>query len=680
MQYYFTPVARLQRYLGKELIADPNLALIEFVKNAYDADATEVIIEFLVNNRKKEDQIITISDNGIGLDEDSFEENWMHPGYSDKAKIATGSRKTSEKSSPYIPGKRVPVGEKGIGRLAAGRLGEIMHIYTRKNEEDPWLHVEIDWRQFERMDKLIGDIPIPYEFTDKIRGPGFSTFSTGTRIIIEELTTDWTGKVGGRISPGRSALRLGRLVEDLIAIMQPIPQEQYEFKIYFNTDLVDLQSYCGWLSPRKIEFFEYEVNLNIIERGKGIFIERKIIRSEEIADIVGEPKTTEESGYIWELYKERELENLPKELFCGPFSAVIYYSPLSSKRLKDLNVTPGVFIYRDGIRVEPYGREGNDWLGAMAWKASRQGYAPVQPSNLHGYFLISRLNNPDLRDMTNRQGLVDSDAYRTFITLARSEFRKFGDLVLDEYVRPKWETREKKAQREAQRTQIFGIRIIRAIAHSVRQSTAGLGAELDNIRQIMERYAVSEEVKKDIIKVLERSWTHLGKIDKTIAKFIMFDQDDLTSLEKFEEVDVFEIINKAVLETKPLADSKGVKVDVEQIKPHILIINRDILTTALEAVVTNGIEAAASTGRENKGVKISAQSNVDGWYEIYIEDNGPGIQSKNIDKLLSMQVSQKGRPGVGLLLTREALALAGGNISVKSTSHDGAIFVIRLPR
>jgi len=677
MEYYFTPVARLQRYLGKELIADPNLAVIEFVKNAYDADATQVIVEFLVDNRKREAQIITISDNGIGLDKDSFEENWMHPGYSNKAGIDLEPRGTSERSSPYIPRKRVPVGEKGIGRLAAGRLGEIMHIYTRRNEKDPWLHVTIDWRQFERMDKLIGEIPIPYEFTDKIRGPGFPT---GTRVVIEELTTDWTGKVGGRISPGRSVLRLGRLVEDLIAIMQPIPQEQLEFKIYFNTNLVDLQSYCGWLSPLKIEFFEYEVKLNIIEREKGIFIEREIIRSDEIADIVGKPKTTEESGYIWELYRERELENLPKELFCGPFSAVIYYSPLSSKRLKDLNVTPGVFMYRDGIRVETYGREGNDWLGAMAWKASRQGYAPVQPSNLHGYFLISRLDNPDLRDMTNRQGLVDSDAYRTFIALARSEFRKFGDLVFDEYVRPKWETREKKAQREAQRAQIFGISIIRAIAHSVRQSTAGLGAELGNIRQIMDRYAVSEELKKDITQVLERSWTHLSKIDKTIERFLMFDTEDLTALEKFEEIDVFQIINEAVLETKPLANSKGVKVDVEQIKPHILIINRDILTTALEAVVTNGIEAAASAGRENKGVKISAQPNVDGWYEIYIEDNGPGIQSKNIDKLLSMQVPQKGRPGVGLLLTREALALAGGNIAVKSTSHDGTIFVIRLPR
>ena len=531
-----------------------------------------------------------------------------------------------------------------------------MHVYTRKNEKDAWLHVKIDWRQFETMDKSIGDIPIPYEFTDKIRGPGFPTFSTGTRVVIEDLTTDWTGKVGGRISLRRSALRLGRLVEDLIAIMQPIPQEQLEFKIYFHTDLVDLQSYCGWLSPFEIEFFEYEVKLNIMEREKGIFIEREIIRSDEIADIVGKPKTTEESGYVWDLYKQRELENLPEELFCGPFSAVIYYAPLSSKILKDLNVTPGVFIYRDGIRVEPYGREGNDWLGAMAWKASRQGYAPVQPSNLHGYFLISRLKNPDLRDMTNRQGLVDSDAYRTFITLARSEFRKFGDLVFDEYVRPKWETREKKAQREAQRAQIFGISIIRAIAHSVRQSTAGLGAELGNIKQIMDRYAVSEELREDITKVLVRSWTHLNKIDKTIERFLMFDTEDLTALEKFEEIDVLEIVNEAVLETKPLADSKGVKVEVGQIKPHILIINRDILTTALEAVVTNGIEAAASAERENKGVKISTQPNVNGWYEIYIEDNGPGIQSRNIDKLLSMQVSQKGRPGVGLLLTREALA------------------------
>lgn len=677
MPYYFAPVARLQRYLGKELIADPNLAVIEFVKNAYDADATEVMINFLVADRDKEKQIITISDNGIGLDETSFEKNWMHPGYSDKAEIVIGSRETSETSRPYAPGKRVPVGEKGIGRLAAGRLGEIMHIYTRKSEEELWLHVHIDWRQFETMDKSINEIPIPYDFTHEIRGSGYST---GTRVVIEKLTTDWTGRLGGRIPPGRSAFRLGRLAEDLSAVLQPIPQEQYEFKIYFHTDLQDLQSYCGWLYPSKTEFFDYEVKLNILEKKNGIFIERTIIRSEEIANKVNKQQITEKRGYIQELYSEREMEKLPKKLSCGQFSAIIYYSPLSSKRLKELNIAPGVFIYRDGIRVEPYGREGNDWLGAMAWKAARQGYAPVQPSNLHGYFLISRMNNTVLRDMTNRQGLVDSDASQTFLTLARSEFRSFGDLVLDEYVRPQWETREKKAQRAAQRAQIFGIAIIQAIAHSVRQSTAGLGAELDNVRQIMERYSIDEEMKKEIIKVLERSWTHLGKIDKTIDRFLMFDKEDLTSLEQFEQINVASVLDEAILESKPLADSKGVQINVEQLQPCVLIINRDILITAIEALVSNGIEAAASVDRENKVVKISTQTNVDGWYEIYIEDNGPGVKSTKIDKLLSMTMPQKGRPGAGLLLTREAVALAGGNISVISTGPEGTIFKIRLPR
>ena len=129
-----------------------------------------------------------------------------------------------------------------------------------------------------------------------------------------------------------------------------------------------------------------------------------------------------------------------------------------------------------------------------------------------------------------------------------------------------------------------------------------------------------------------------------------------------------------------MADSRGVQINVEQLQPYLLIINRDILITAVEALVSNGIEAAASVDRENKVVKISTQTNVDGWYEIHIEDSGPGMKYEKIDKLLSIPVQQKGRPEAGLLLTREALALAGGNISIKSTSTEGTIFVIRIPR
>src|SRR4051794_27081546 len=83
---YFKPAARLQRFLGRELIADPNLAIGEFIKNAYDAGASRVVVEFIVAGRRSFDQIIRIADDGVGMTFAEFRTNWMAPGYSEKAK------------------------------------------------------------------------------------------------------------------------------------------------------------------------------------------------------------------------------------------------------------------------------------------------------------------------------------------------------------------------------------------------------------------------------------------------------------------------------------------------------------------------------------------------------------------------------------------------------------------
>jgi len=80
--FVFKPSARLQRYLGQELIADPNLAIIEFVKNAYDAGASLVLVNFELADSKTS---LTIADDGVGMDLESFQKNWMHPGYSGKS-------------------------------------------------------------------------------------------------------------------------------------------------------------------------------------------------------------------------------------------------------------------------------------------------------------------------------------------------------------------------------------------------------------------------------------------------------------------------------------------------------------------------------------------------------------------------------------------------------------------
>src|SRR5258708_5656190 len=124
------PSARMQRYLGQDLIADPNLAVIEFVKNAYDAGARIVFVEFSL--REGSPKRLRISDNGTGMDEEAFCANWLRPGFSEKSPDYHGPSLAASKNAPAfrLSTQREQAGEKGLGRLSAGRLGERMDIWT----------------------------------------------------------------------------------------------------------------------------------------------------------------------------------------------------------------------------------------------------------------------------------------------------------------------------------------------------------------------------------------------------------------------------------------------------------------------------------------------------------------------------------------------------------------------
>jgi len=249
--FHFDPSARLQRFLGRELLADPNLAIVEFVKNSYDAGATDVYIDLIVAGRSKEEQIIRISDNGTGMNVASFERNWMHPGYSYKAYETTTS--TASGGAPSRRDQRVPAGEKGLGRLAAGRLGEALRIFTRESPQDQWLHVVFDWSEFKDMDKFLREIPIHY---DEQTSPAEPRFQTGTILEITGLSLNWIGRVPGRKVPGRSDVRVGRLRQDLAILIHPLGPAKHDFRVYLASDASELNEYLGLISIDVPEFID----------------------------------------------------------------------------------------------------------------------------------------------------------------------------------------------------------------------------------------------------------------------------------------------------------------------------------------------------------------------------------------------------------------------------------------
>ena len=131
-QKNFSIDARTLIHLGRESIKDHTTALVELVKNSYDADADSVEIDIFQQNGENK---IRVADDGIGMDENDIDQNWLRIGFSEKRndKISTkGRRKT---------------GEKGIGRLSTDRLGEILQIITKKENSAPF-GLKVDWELF----------------------------------------------------------------------------------------------------------------------------------------------------------------------------------------------------------------------------------------------------------------------------------------------------------------------------------------------------------------------------------------------------------------------------------------------------------------------------------------------------------------------------------------------------
>ena len=118
-QFVFRPRARIMRTLGQELISSETVALIELVKNAYDADATRVLIRFS-GILEKGQGYIEVIDNGHGMSMDIIEKAWMEP--------ATNSKRTRTRSEVF--GRRL-LGEKGVGRFAASRLASDLELITK---------------------------------------------------------------------------------------------------------------------------------------------------------------------------------------------------------------------------------------------------------------------------------------------------------------------------------------------------------------------------------------------------------------------------------------------------------------------------------------------------------------------------------------------------------------------
>lgn len=371
--------------LGKELVARQETAVSELAKNAYDADATEVQLNFIETNDIG--GTLVISDNGQGMTRDEVVNGFM--------RISSTNKIHNPLSNIF---KRKRAGQKGIGRFAVQRLGLGLTIITQRPDLDFALKLTINWNDY------TGDADLGTIYNRLIEIP--KQKSCGTELIIEKLRDKWSEA---------SIKRIFRYVSDIIQpfVLMPIKKqgeiEKQElqrisdnFTIhFFKTDNSKKKS----VADNQKMIYDYaiaEIDGYVDEQGKGMYsITSKKLNLDEIGSISSDP----------------DLEDVPfRHLSEVNFKAYYFiYEPdiipaTQSTTIRKLAQTQGgVRLYRNGFRVLPYGEPSNDWLKLD--KSSRQ--RSILPSHANiNFFGFVQLKDDENKfyETSSREGLTENEA------------------------------------------------------------------------------------------------------------------------------------------------------------------------------------------------------------------------------------------------------------------------------
>ena len=401
---YFRPKARIMKTLGEELISSDSVALVELIKNSYDADAGEVLIRF-TGPLVKGDGSIQVIDNGHGMSLSTIQNSWMQP--------ATDS-KINKKNTDG--GRRV-LGEKGIGRFAASRLSSSLKLVSRYTGEANETLAIFDWTQFDDETKFLDEVkvfirsrsPVDICSGGAIKSVGVVSPGKyqGTILTMTGLKEKWKNSDFDEIQRG-----LSRLVSPF--------SEVPGFKISIDAP-AGFEKYSTEIRPPEIvNYPHYTIEGEINDKGEYL-ISYKVLALEKPETVKGCFFRHPTSGWI--MRDELSHQSSDSSPECGPLKVQLRVwdrdelgnivqmlgGSISSVR-KDLDVFAGVSIYRDKFRVMPYGEPDNDWLRLD----SRRVQKPAQKlsnNQIVGYISISADTNPGLKDQSNREGMRESQAY-----------------------------------------------------------------------------------------------------------------------------------------------------------------------------------------------------------------------------------------------------------------------------
>lgn len=690
----FKARARVMLILGEQLITDEVAAVSELVKNAYDADSPVAEVELKNVSTPAKGEIV-VKDKGIGMSKATVLGSWLELGTLSKSSDDITKRKSA--------GGRQFLGEKGIGRLSVHKLGKKTEIITRAERSATEFRLVIDWTQFEKnRDNFLENMFVKWEqrkpkvFKGK-RG------KKGTEIRITSLQRIWTSDMMDKLAIAMDAMTspyaglkdfdVQLLIEDSD---KPVTRNM-SFVEYLNTATYK---------------FDVKVNRSGFLTGTYEFshpsapqLARKVQLSKQILDPkffkldfytrkprvpTGGPLTFK--FFAWELYPGDK-----KKIF-------------GDTAIYDQVIRPnvGVRVFRDGFRVLPYGNLDNDWLGLDARRVSSF-QRHVSRSQSIGLVDITSINNPNLLDKSDREGLVSNQAFADFRQLVLNSLQEFellrfpdhntlntilkrtrkgqlekvtetidriNDLLKDVSKSNSSET-IKEIQVLLNSTQeTFGevlneteepLLVAAAIGLTYMVPTHEVQRDLQQIKQIVGRAARSE-VNPEIKSDLNLAWRLATRGDAIVAGLA-----NILRKGRMVTLPLSTVVRDAEELLKTRLESQSVKIETS-LKPISIKGSERLLVTALLNLLENSAYWLQTVDTPDRLVRIIADYLKDGSPTLIVTDSGPGL-TEDLDVLAEPFVSRKPEGmGLGLyIVQRVALAHNARLRSFEQSEMDGLL-------
>ena len=445
MEVPFNISARTAKLIGMENFANAEGAIVELVKNAYDADSELCVVVADIRDTREESRIFII-DNGSGMTKDVILRHWMTIGTDDKLVHAETNIK-----------RRVKSGAKGIGRFALNRLGRKAELLTfTKEGEGIGYKWSVDWSMFDKAETLSDITATVDECRQEEAYALFEEYGLDKLPIAEQLNLQSFNGTVLCISDLKDSWTEDGLNSLLMNMELLIPEHMQSLFTLYLYKLQDL-TWSGKVNPAEYSDYDYKISASFNgERTIRVLLERNELNVsllETKYSNVFKRKAMQVSPYKIEDFRAKTIERIieinetvSSELLSnvGPFTFTFFfikntisddkeregakkypYNRIDSvARKRWLDKFGGVRIFRDEFRVRPYGENGNDWLDLGRRQAQSPGGAGqklggyrIRPNQISGVVNISRLTNKAFEDKSSREGIQENDEFLLFKNL-----------------------------------------------------------------------------------------------------------------------------------------------------------------------------------------------------------------------------------------------------------------------